>query len=117
MNRCPGTIESMKGEVVLFTGRAVINGNHLKRRVLQEFARGLGAEVAADPSRQVTMLVVGETWTGPLHDERRRYSQKAAFIEEVQRVAGHHVHVLDTAGFAELLHGRPAVCHRLREAT
>lgn len=113
-NMCIGVVESLSGEKVLFTGKAVVNGEHVARDVLRAFARQLGAVVAPDQSRSVTLLVHGDTWTGPLHDEVRRYSKKAAFVEEVERTRG-HVHVIDAVGFGELMAGRSARCFELRK--
>ena len=113
-NNCTGTLSSLNEERVLFTGRAYINGDHVKRDVLRDLAQHIGALVASDQSRKVTVLVLGEMWSGPLHDEDRRYSRKATFVEQVERTTGHHVHVIDIVGFKELLHGRPARCVQLR---
>lgn len=114
MNDCTGTISSLAGEYVLFTGKAVVNGKHVKREVLQALTRGAGGEAVPDRSSSITILVIGETWSGPLHDERRRYSQKASFVEELGSAAGHHVHVIDAEGFGNLLRGQPAHCFTLR---
>ncbi|WP_456819382.1 hypothetical protein [Cellulomonas sp. URHB0016] len=62
----------------------------------------------------MTVLVHGQLWSGPLADERRRYSQKAVFIEKVTRVTGRHVHVIDDAGFGNLMRGKPARCFELQ---
>lgn len=110
---CDGRIESIRGEVVLFTGRALVRGEHMERRALREHTVKLGGRVAPDRSASVTVLVVGEMWTGPLRDGQRRYSQKLVFFEELMRRERRHVHVIDGGGFGELLAGRPARCHDL----
>jgi hypothetical protein len=64
-------------------------------------------------STSVNLLVVGQMWSGPLHDDQRRYSQKLVYFEELMRREMRHVHVIDGSGFGELLDGRPASCHDL----
>ena len=73
----------------------------------------MGGCNAPGQSKAVTVLVDGQIWSGPLSDERRRYSQKAKFIEQVTRETGRHVHVIDSAAYEELLQGRPARCYQL----
>lgn len=109
---CPG-IDWLTGEVVLFTGRAYVNGKHIPRNTLKAFARAMGARPSSDPTQNVTVLVHGETWSGPLHDEQRRYSQKAAFVEEVERRTGRHVHVIDAQDFGKLSKHERVRCYRL----
>lgn len=108
-----GWIESVRDELVLFTGRAVVHGEHMERRHLREHTVKLGGRVAPDRSASVTLLVVGEMWTGPLRDGQRRYSQKLVYFEELMRRERRHVHVIDGSGFGELLAGRRASCHDL----
>ncbi|MBD7980221.1 BRCT domain-containing protein [Oerskovia merdavium] len=103
----------MRDELVLFTGRALVCGEHMERRVLREHTVKLGGRVAPDRSASVTVLVVGEIWTGPLRDGQRRYSQKLVYFEELMRRQRRHVHVIDGSGFGELLTGRHARCHDL----
>lgn len=110
---CDGWVESVRDELVLFTGRALVRGEHMERRHLREHTVKLGGRVAPDRSASVTVLVVGEMWTGPLRDGQRRYSQKLVYFEELMRRERRHIHVIDGSGFGELLAGRHARCHDL----
>lgn len=109
---CTGWVASLRGETVLYTGTSYIHGEHMLRRDMRQQTERLGGWNAPDKSTKVTVLVHGGRWSGPLTDERRRYSRKAAFIETVARTR-RHVHVIDDAGFEELIHGRPARCYEL----
>lgn len=112
---CPGWITTLRAEVVLFSGKVFVRGEHMERRLLRQHAQTAGGLIAPDRSEAVTVLVAGDMWTGPLRDGRRSYSQKLVYIEELMRRRRRHIHVLDGTGFGELLDGRPATCHDLIE--
>ena len=114
MAACEGELTSLRGQTVLFTGTFRLDGQRVTRATLTTFAKAYGAEVVTDESHKVTVLIVGEAWTGPLHDERRRYSKKASFVEGVEHKTGRHVYVIDSVGFAALLKGCSARCFELR---
>lgn len=111
--QCPGSLMSLRGEIVLFTGTAHIDGAHMQRTTLTMHTRRLGGRVAPGRSRAVTVLVRGDLGAGRLTDMRRGYSQNLVFAEKVRREPGHHIHVIDDVGFEALLHGRPARCHEV----
>ncbi|MCC2313468.1 hypothetical protein [Cellulomonas xiejunii] len=98
---------------MLYTGTTYVRGERMVRPELCRQTERLGGCNAADKSLAVTVLVSGETWSGPLTDETRRYSRKATFIERVTRETGRHVHVINSAGYEALLNGEPARCYEL----
>ncbi len=110
---CTGWVTSLRGETVLYTGTTYVRGERMVRAELRRQTERLGGRNAPDKSLTVTVLVSGETWSGPLTDETRRYSQKASFIERVTRKTGRHVHVIDSVGYETLLDGGQARCYEL----
>ncbi|HEY3545170.1 MAG TPA: hypothetical protein VGK17_03660 [Propionicimonas sp.] len=110
---CTGWVSSLRGETVLYTGTTYVRGEHMVRRDLKRQTESMGGHNAPDRSKAVTVLVDGQAWSGPLSDEKRRYSQKAEFIEQVTRETGRHVHVIDDAGYEALMNGRRARCYKL----
>lgn len=111
---CSGSLTSLRGQVVLFTGTAHVDGSHMQRSTLAMHTRRLDGQVAPDRSHAVTVLVHADLGIGRrLTDMRRGYSQKLVFVEKVMRETGRHIHIIDDAGFEALLHGRPARCHEV----
>ncbi|MCC2321353.1 hypothetical protein [Cellulomonas xiejunii] len=98
---------------MLYTGTIYVRGQRMVRPELRRRTENLAGLNAPDSSMAVTVLVSGETWSGPLTDEARRYSRKASFIERVRRTTDRHVHVIDSAGYEALLDGGHARCYEL----
>src|SRR5690606_37957510 len=72
-------------------------------------------EWRVNPSGAVTLVVHGDlaAAANQVVDPKRGYSEKLVFAQNERR-RGHHVHVVDAAGFSDLLHRRPARCRGLR---
>ena len=110
---CGGWVSSLAGQVVCFTGRAILmNGEWRFRRECVERAERLGALCKPDFSRKITPVVYGDLTTQAVIDLRRQYSEKLVRAEE-ERERGHHVCVVDAEGFSDLLRHRPARCLEL----
>jgi hypothetical protein len=105
---------ALSGEIVAFTGKMLVDGAGTTQQECMARAERLGAETREKPSPAVTLVVHGEL-AGPVKDPSRGYSQKLVDAYD-RRAAGYHVHVVDAAGFSDLLRRRPARCRRLRRA-
>lgn len=76
----------------------------------------LGGEWRDKPSGAVTLVIHGDLAGSTVADPDRGYSDKLVHAQ-TERAQGHHVHVIDAAGFSDLLHRRPARCRRLHRTT
>ncbi|WTW94887.1 hypothetical protein OG216_16555 [Streptomycetaceae bacterium NBC_01309] len=110
--RCNGWIPSLRGEKVLFTGKTLVDGEWMVRADCRKRITTKGAAALVNVSRQITLLVHGEL-AGNVKDPDRGLSQKLLKILDMRR-NGHHVHVVDAAGFSDLLFGGVARCRVLR---
>ena len=113
--RCDGWVRTLRNEVVIFTGRVLVDEQRVSQRQCGSFVEALQGEWRDEPSSRVTLVVHGDLAGQRVVDPRRQYSEKLILAQEA-RFGGRHVHVVDAAGFSDLLDRRPARCRRLRRA-
>lgn len=112
---CMGWVSSFRDQIVVFTGRVLVDGVRMTQREcggLVELRRGSWVDY---PTSDVTMVVHGDLTGSRVQDPDRHYSEKLVFAAK-ERGRGRHVHVIDAAGFSDLLRGTPARCRRLRRS-
>ncbi|MFI8950085.1 hypothetical protein ACIGO6_26600 [Streptomyces sp. NPDC053750] len=112
---CQGTVRSLNGHTICFTGRVLVDGEWTVRTRCEELAEGGGADTKTDFSRKITLVVYGDLASKVVADSRRAYSGKLVGAG-VSRDEGRHVCVVDADGFSKLLKRRPAPCLRLRRS-
>ncbi|WP_103546625.1 hypothetical protein [Streptomyces sp. SM1] len=96
----------------MFTGKTRVDGEWVVRDNCFARAQTLGAVCQNSFSRKVTLVVHGEL-TGNVKDAERALSRKLLTVIESRR-AGRHIHVVDNAGYSDLLFGAPAPCRHLK---
>jgi hypothetical protein len=96
----------------MFTGKTRVDGEWVVRNNCFSRAQSLGAACQNSFSRKVTLVVHGEL-TGDVKDADRELSRKLLTVIESRR-AGRHIHVVDNAGYSDLLFGAPARCRNLK---
>ncbi|MFJ8030350.1 hypothetical protein [Streptomyces sp. NPDC096032] len=96
----------------MFTGKTLVDGEWVFRKDCKSRSMNLGATCQDSFSKRVTIVVHGEL-AGNVKDEDRGLSQKLLKVIESRR-AGQHIHVVDAAGFSDLLFGAPARCRDLK---
>jgi hypothetical protein len=111
--RCDGWVRILRGEIVVFTGRVLVDEEWVVQAECCRLVERRRGECRDKPSGIVTLVVHGDLAGSPVVDPSRRYSEKLVFAQD-ERTRGRHVHVVDAAGFSDLLHGRAARCRRLR---
>ncbi|MFE2456441.1 hypothetical protein [Streptomyces sp. NPDC059402] len=112
---CHGTVRSLNGHTICFTGRVLVDGEWTVRTRCEELAEGRGADTRTDFSRKITLVVYGDLASKVVSDSRRAYSGKLVGAG-VSRNEGRHVCVVDADGFSKLLKRRPAPCLKLRRS-
>ncbi|MEW1869240.1 hypothetical protein AB0420_14055 [Streptomyces caelestis] len=96
----------------MFTGKTRVDGEWVVRNKCFSRVQTLGAAHQNSFSRKVTLVVHGEL-TGNVKDAERELSRKLLAVIESRR-AGRHIHVVDNAGYSDLLFGAPAQCRNLK---
>ncbi|MGW9396564.1 hypothetical protein [Streptomyces sp. NPDC055642] len=96
----------------MFTGKTRVDGEWVVRKNCFSRAQTLGAACQNSFSRKVTLVVHGEL-TGNVKDADRELSRKLLTVIESRR-EGRHIHVVDNAGYSDLLFGAPARCRDLK---
>ncbi|GHD90129.1 hypothetical protein GCM10010508_33620 [Streptomyces naganishii JCM 4654] len=96
----------------MFTGKTLVDGEWVFRKDCISRAGTLGAACQDSFSKRVTLVVHGEL-AGNVKDTDRGLSRKLLKVIESRR-AGQHIHVVDAAGFSDLLFGAPARCRDLK---
>lgn len=89
-----------------------MDGEWVIRKDCVSRSRTLGATCPESFSRKVTLVVHGEL-AGNVKDVDRGLSRKLLAVLE-SRKAGRHIHVVDAAGYSDLLFGAPARCRSLK---
>ncbi|MFC4465549.1 hypothetical protein ACFPH6_13580 [Streptomyces xiangluensis] len=110
---CDGWVRSLKGETLCFTGKVVVDGKWLVRSECVRRAGQRDATSKTDFSGAISLVIHGDLTGKQVSDSRRDYSDTLVGTER-ERASGHHVHVVDGAGFGDLIHGFPAPCLELR---
>lgn len=96
----------------MFTGKTRVDGEWVVRKSCFSRVQTLGAAYQESFSRKVTLVVHGEL-TGNVKDAERQLSRKLLTVIESRR-EGRHIHVVDNAGYSDLLFGAPARCRDLK---
>ncbi|MGV9850566.1 hypothetical protein ACWDWU_17630 [Streptomyces sp. NPDC003442] len=96
----------------MFTGKTLVDGDWVIRKDCFSRSQTLGAVCQNSFSRKVTLVVHGEL-AGNVKDMDRGLSRKLLAVMD-SRKAGRHIHVVDAAGFSDLLFGAPARCRDLK---
>lgn len=109
---CTGWIRELRGHIVMFTGKTLVDGEWVFRKDCRSRSESLGAICQDSFSRKVTLVVHGEL-AGNVKDADHGLSQKLLKVIESRRL-GQHIHVVDAAGFSDLLFGAPARCRHLK---
>ena len=111
---CVGVVTTLRDQVVLFTGKSRIAGEHVLRTRLFAMVRARGGQpISGTRSARVTVLVLGELLPEVVTDPVNVRSQNLVYVEN-QRRWGNHICIVDDAGVAALLKGFPATCLRSR---
>ncbi|MFE9920225.1 hypothetical protein ACFYQA_01210 [Streptomyces sp. NPDC005774] len=95
----------------MFTGKTLVDGEWVVRDDCFSRSQALGAVRQDSFSRKVTLVVHG-VLAGNVKDTDRGLSRKLLAVID-SRTAGRHIHVVDAAGYSDLLFGAPAQCRKL----
>lgn len=96
----------------MFTGKTLVDGEWVVRKNCFVQSQRLGATCQNSFSRKVTLVVHGEL-AGNVKDMDRLLSRKLLAVLD-SRQEGRHIHVVDAAGYSDLLFGAPARCRDLK---
>lgn len=111
---CGGLVTTLKGQVVLFSGKSRIAGEHVFRTRLFAMVRARGGSpISGTRNSRVHVLVLGELLPEVVTDPVNVRSQNLVYVED-QRRSGNHICIVDDAGVAALLQGFSATCLRSR---
>lgn len=113
---CEGWVTALGDQTVTFTGKVEIDGQRMFRAECEARAHRLGAATATDFSGRITLLVQGDLGGQTVTDPEREYSDKLVAVQRTRERREPHVHVVNSTGFTELVHGEVARCRRLRGA-
>jgi hypothetical protein len=113
---CTGVLTSLTGEAVLITGATFVDGVQTHRDRCLRMAALRGARPLAKFSGRVTLLVQGPTRADNVTDKVNNRSWKL-IRTEATGAAGRHIHVVNSTGFSQLLHGERAQCLTASPAT
>jgi hypothetical protein len=109
-----GGVRLTQTSVVCITGRASAHGERIFKSASRTALNNRKADFTDEWSDRVTLLVWGDFSVGQIRNPRRGLTQK---LEEAHaaRVAGRHVHVVETDDYGALLDGRRVPCVALPE--
>ncbi|MEU8593766.1 hypothetical protein ACH4F3_26940 [Streptomyces anulatus] len=96
----------------MFTGKTLVDGAWVIRKDCFSRSQTLGATCQNSFSKKVTLVVHGEL-AGNVKDMDRLLSRKLLAVLD-SRKSGRHIHVVDAAGYSDLLSGAPARCRDLK---
>lgn len=77
---CTGTVSSLVGQTVAFTGKVSIRGQWRKRDELVEVLLSQGASYKSDTSKKVSLLIHGDLTGQHVVNEWLNFSQKLEFV-------------------------------------
>lgn len=106
---CSGFVTALRGQTVTMTGRVVVRGEHIKRDTLAKIIETKGARFKNDLTGQISLLVHGDLSGQVVADMRIQFSDKLLDVINQDR-RKHHVCVVSSAGFSELLNGGTTKC-------
>lgn len=106
---CSGLVASLRGQTIALTGKVFVDGEHIKRDELAKRLRIYGAAYRTVLTGQISLVIHGDLSGQIVSNMRSQLSRKLIDIMSQDR-RGHHVCVVTSEGFSELLKGRPAKC-------
>lgn len=116
---CSGWVESLRGQMITFTGKVTIDEARVNRAECTALALSAHAVgVLDDVSGVTTLLVHGDLAGQVVRNPTLEYSNKLIAVQKTRtsRDPGVHVHVVDSNGFADLLDGTAVRCRRLHKS-
>lgn len=109
---CSGRVTTLRNQVVIATGKVSIRGEHEHRDTVHALLERAGARVTTKMSGNISLLIHGDLSGQIVADQAREYSQKILDLL-TEATSAHHVCVVSSRGFSELLEGKAAAClHR-----
>src|SRR5690349_5490002 len=103
---CDGWVQpSLHGHVVAFTGKVHVDGTWVQRPECERLARERGATCQNDFSRRLTLIVEGDQEDRYVTDMVNRHTKKLTALQRTREMGGAHIHLVDEAGFGDLLAG------------
>jgi hypothetical protein len=106
---CNGFVSTLRGQTVTMTGKVVVRGEHIKRDNLVKLIEIRGARFKNDLTGQISVLVHGDLSGQVVANMKIQFSDK--LLEIVNRDHHkHHVCVISSEGFSDLLDGGTAEC-------
>jgi hypothetical protein len=106
---CNGFVTTLRGQTVTMTGKVVVRGEHVKRENLAKIIKTKGARFKNDLTGQISLLVHGDLTGQVVTNMKIQFSDKLLDVIGRDR-RQHHVCVVSSAGFSELLNGGTAKC-------
>lgn len=106
---CNGFVTTLRGQTVTMTGKVVVRGEHVKRDTLAKVIETKGARFKNDLTGQISLLIHGDLTGQIVANMKIQFSDKLLEIIN-QDHRKHHVCVVSSAGFSELLDGGTAKC-------
>lgn len=106
---CTGTVASLVGQTVAFTGKVSVRGQWRKRDDLVDVLLSQGASYKSDTSNKVSLLIHGDLSGQHVVNEWLAFSKKLEFVRS-GLASGIHICVVTSRGFSDLLDGQSATC-------
>lgn len=106
---CAEGVETIRGQEFLFTGKVYVDGKWETRDACIAMLASRHSWAVPTARESVDVLVFGDLVGSKTVDEKNGHDQKAHFAF-AERLADHHVHVVDGFGFTSLLNGGSAKC-------
>ncbi|MET3721145.1 hypothetical protein [Arthrobacter sp. UYEF21] len=107
---CDGTVNMLRGQRVMFTGKTFYRGEHRQRKDLERDIRLKGGFPQHGTRNQsATLLILGGLHPDVVIDSRNTRSQTLVFVD-TQAERGNHICIVDDAGYELLINDRPAPC-------
>ncbi|MDF9751546.1 hypothetical protein [Arthrobacter sp. ES3-54] len=106
---CNGFVTTLRGQTVTMTGRVVVRGEHIKRDNLAKIIETKGAKFKNDLTGQISLLIHGDLTGQIVANMKIQFSDKLLDVINQDR-RKHHVCVVSSAGFSELLNGGTTRC-------
>ncbi|MGL3805634.1 hypothetical protein ACSYDW_06000 [Paeniglutamicibacter sp. R2-26] len=113
---CDGTVKSLRGQVVSFTGKTFYRGEHRQRDdVMHDIRFRGGFPQKGKSNRRTTLLILGGLHPDVVVDKANVRSQTLINIDK-QAAQGNHICIVDHAGYELLVNNRPAPCLQHRRS-
>lgn len=106
---CNGFVTTLRGQTVTMTGKVIVRGEHIKRDNLAKIIETKGARFKNDLTGQISLLIHGDLTGQIVANMKIQFSDKLLEVIN-QDHRKHHLCVISSAGFSELLNGGTAKC-------